>query len=828
MEILSNSKYENFFPENYKNQEYINTKEISTTPEIKKRSTSPLETSKKIINPYDLTDPKSKFLTSTFQPEILLQKSDLKYLPNYLNQAFDSIEGIYHYLSFDDKINSFLKNVIDTSHNVTLRLGSLIAIYLLLYNNKCNYSNIKELSNFCLNMLKNYQNYYELFLCIAIDILSLIDDKKVLNENINLISLFITDDNFPYLQDSTFNCLFRLGFPGIKILIDISSKYPKYQEYILNKLIETPNIIHLIIVKGLINELINKKSSIQKIHDSLLALNQLYWIVSGEENYEYIICNLYDDKRIDNFLISSVLRTSGLLGNKILLNLCKKHKDFSVRTSICKALSHRINYIKKFLKIKINFDRNEYLNNKNCLFKYHLTDNFPVCDENFNENNENYLEIFSEAFLASLNRINSKNYNNCCHPIMTLDGNCSNSIFSFKNLHLEKFNLQPLKSHYEEINKQSDFNYINFYKITNEFIKVLCSNLTDKNSFVKQSSVDALIKIGLPETQNSLKEILSILQNNNEHDENILSSLIKGLSTLNLTSNTIDIVNLIRYNFKKFNLNSKIIQSTLLLIPQIKNKCPNDILEYLKNALLTVHVDLISYAKAILFSGNEGELLLLNLFTTKTNLYKLISNIADSFKYIDPKSKNIDLIIESLIENRNSKSALVRKNILITINHLSKYIDISTYLINKNILDIYYSNLDDFDENISFICLEKLLENGSKAELMFIQGIRIEKNPKKRVMCAIGLGELGIQNIGTLLICFFEDKDNFVKENIEKILIEKFNNNHSFNKILTYYKKDDKIVQKNALLECIKDIIEKMSIDYLFRDFLQRLKDELS
>ena len=43
MEILSNSKYENFFPENYKNQEYINTKEISTTPEIKKRSTSPLK-----------------------------------------------------------------------------------------------------------------------------------------------------------------------------------------------------------------------------------------------------------------------------------------------------------------------------------------------------------------------------------------------------------------------------------------------------------------------------------------------------------------------------------------------------------------------------------------------------------------------------------------------------------------------------------------------------------------------------------------------------------------------------------------------------------------
>ena len=111
---------------------------------------------------------------------------------------------------------------------------------------------------------------------------------------------------------------------------------------------------------------------------------------------------------------------------------------------------------------------------------------------------------------------------------------------------------------------------------------------------------------------------------------------------------------------------------------------------------------------------------------------------------------------------------------------------------------------------------------------MFIQGLRLEKNAKLRVMCAIGLGELGVQNIGTLLISFFEDKDNFVKENIEKILLEKFNNNIAMNKILTYYKNDDKIVQRNALLECIKDIIQKMSVDYLFREFLEKLKMELS
>ena len=61
--------YENSFPENYTNENYINNKEISNIQEIIKRSISLLEANK--IS-YNLTEPKSKFLTSTFQPEILL------------------------------------------------------------------------------------------------------------------------------------------------------------------------------------------------------------------------------------------------------------------------------------------------------------------------------------------------------------------------------------------------------------------------------------------------------------------------------------------------------------------------------------------------------------------------------------------------------------------------------------------------------------------------------------------------------------------------------------------------------------------------------------
>ena len=64
--------YENSFLENYTNENYINNKEISNIQEIIKRSISLLESSKKIIYPYNLIESKSKFLTSTFQPEILL------------------------------------------------------------------------------------------------------------------------------------------------------------------------------------------------------------------------------------------------------------------------------------------------------------------------------------------------------------------------------------------------------------------------------------------------------------------------------------------------------------------------------------------------------------------------------------------------------------------------------------------------------------------------------------------------------------------------------------------------------------------------------------
>ena len=804
--------------------------DINTNLSIKnenKNNVTFYTTGNKIINPYELIEVKANIITPHIYPETLLQKSDINYLSNYLNDAFEVYEGVYHYLNYQDKIEFFIKIILDEkNYSPHLRLGSLIAIYNLLNNNNCNYNNIKKLIDICLQIIINFQNYYEFYLCICLDILSLINDKEILLNNIDLISLFLTDDNFPYLQESSFNCIFHLGNIGIKTLIEISKNYPKYQEFILTKLIETPHIQNIIVVKELLNELKMNKS-FQIITDALLALNQLYWIVSGQENYQYKIAELYEDEKIDKFLISSVLRTSGKKGNELLTNLLKNHPNFSVRSSICKVFNKRIFYLDKFLNIKLNFNRQKNINNNpNLFFKYHFSDSLPVCDERYDKiNNKNYLEIYSEAFLAGLNRFQEKNFYINSDPILTNEGKTINSIFSYDRL-MEINNLEnffPLKNHLNDIKQKNNIDFINQYKITPEIINSLCNALIDKVYIVRDNAGKTLTKIGYPETQNAIKPILNIIMTSKEKDEKIYSNLFKILSSLNLQNYLDEIIELIRNNFNKYSNNQKIIQSTLLLIPHLKNNCPEDILDYLEKFLLLSHVDLISFAKSLIFAGINGENKLINLFNTKKNNYKLISNIANAFSYCEVDSPNIDLIIEILLNERNSKSALVRKNILLTLINLSKYEYISTYLINKNILDIYYNSLNDFDEQIAFICMKQLISFGAKGELLFIQGILNDKNNKKRIMCALGLTEMGIQNLSTLLIAYYEEKEKNVKENIENLILDKYNNDKGLKQIINFYKNKENIHKKNSLIQHIKHLDNSMVLNLKFKKFLNNI-----
>ena len=96
-----------------------------------------------IKNPYDMLFDKHCPKTITFHnkqptsndnnkpssfPPPTLQHSSL--LSN-LNEAFDKIEGIIHYLSLPEKIEAFIQLVQNSTYSQSTRLGGLIVIYLL-------------------------------------------------------------------------------------------------------------------------------------------------------------------------------------------------------------------------------------------------------------------------------------------------------------------------------------------------------------------------------------------------------------------------------------------------------------------------------------------------------------------------------------------------------------------------------------------------------------------------------------------------------------------------------------------------------------------------
>jgi len=56
--------------------------------------------------------------------------------------------------------------------------------------------------------------------------------------------MFITDFDYPKLQNSAFNCLIKLEQDGIKLLVDLAIKdQSDLQKYILQKMINIPHII---------------------------------------------------------------------------------------------------------------------------------------------------------------------------------------------------------------------------------------------------------------------------------------------------------------------------------------------------------------------------------------------------------------------------------------------------------------------------------------------------------------------------------------------------------------------------------------------------------
>ena len=95
-------------------------------------------------------------------------------------------------------------------------------------------------------------------------------------------------------------------------------------------------------------------------------------------------------------------------------------------------------------------------------------------------------------------------------------------------------------------------------------------------------------------------------------------------------------------------------------------------------------------------------------------------------------------------------------------------------LCNKNILDIYYKKLCDFDEQIGLICLNNLIAFGAKGELLLIQGALHDKNTKTRLLCGKGLVKMGVHNFNTLLIVLIKEKDENVRDELCEMILRKY------------------------------------------------------
>ncbi len=597
----------------------------------------------------------------------------LNLLPSYVNEAFDAIEGVFHYLSTTEKIELLIKNTFDASKPTTCQLGSVILIYL--YINK--HTEIVQemepsLLNLCVMILRNYTKYNELFLIAALDIISYINNVDFIIANTDLITLFLTDINYPVLQESAFNCLFHCGYKGISLLINVANKYPAYQQFILTKLLDTPHIQHIIIVRELINEFYTKDS--KRINFALAALNRLYWIVHGEDNIEFAISELFNNQKINKNLIASTLRTSGVLGTKMISGLARNHKDFSVRSAICKALGHVLTAEKiKLIEIKLLNEKAEFNPRKSALLRYKGSD-IPVCSSEFDNDKtcEGYIEVNADEFLASLNRMLTLEYNHS-NPILNRKQQTINSIFSYSNMHIDECASQfyPLSTHIDEIRNKEELSQ-EIYTITPEIINAFTYCVKDKQPLARISAITSLGQLAsyYPSTQFIQKSLTVLLsQIKVEKDNNVLSSLLTSISFFDLSSHIQEINQLIFYYLQSSN--QLLVQSSLCLIPQLRN-CLNDAsIEKLKQYVISKEVNKIKYARALLLSGDKGENILIHLMDKDD--YKLQTSIAGAFAYTKKDSSNIDFIIEALLKKKNSPSQLVRKSVIDTLKILSEY-----------------------------------------------------------------------------------------------------------------------------------------------------------
>ena len=861
-----NSSNNSFYKNNLKNS---NKNRLSdTTSNKSKKSKNPNENLNSLKKQNIKKQSSNLSLNNTNESKIKYEEDSLNYITDITVDNYKYLTALNETLNFIENneiniLNNITENLekileITLDENKNIRLGALIILYLVL---KKNFNEIKDEEKLIIlkqiiSLLQTYEKQDELFLLSCLEICSLFGQNDILIDNLGIICMFLTDFNFPKLQRASFNCLMSIGFIGIKTLIELASKDEQdYQLYILNQLIHTPHIQRIILISAIFNELYSNDYKSRNI--ALSAINRLNILLNDEDSLQKLN-DLFNEPKINCQFIASILRNKE--GEKYLLYQLKNNKNPNIRAAICSVLCYRLP--KKYIPIKIKLDTNETSNiNLNIPGKFYTyygkitpiivppTKNLEEIleneefnlDENYpdeilkilgivNETSEDILVISSRDLLAALQRMIQIQYEHNNPQLVFDENNLFNSLDHLKiynnpednkelELVIKYISIFNIEKENNPLNSQTDISEYfenKFEYISEDIIKSLGKALSDFSPKVRESAAMSLGVIGLPE---SVIAIDYMIQNLNDDDVNVKSKIIWSIGRISQLIENSVIPNI----FITLQSNMwKVKKASLYALSQFGDRCDKNIIPYLINLLKESAINKQLIAETIVKLGIEGENALLLLMSSESdNNYKLKSAIIKGYAYTDIHSPNIDFILESIFKQCNNEFSLVRKSCIFTIHELAeKAQENITYLKKKNIIPFYYEKLKDKDINIQGYAINCIKNLGAEGELIFIEGFMKDKNYLIRINCGLGLADIGIQNMRTLLLGL-QDKNQNVRNTIEKVIIVKM----PISDVVEYF---NNINQLDSLKITVKDLLEKKQfLQVVTVGYLEKLMDAI-
>jgi HEAT repeat protein len=268
----------------------------------------------------------------------------------------------------------------------------------------------------------------------------------------------------------------------------------------------------------------------------------------------------------------------------------------------------------------------------------------------------------------------------------------------------------------------------------------------------------------------------------------------------------------------------KVKKASLYTLGQLGSRTANEALPYLIKLLKESPINKQTIAETIVKLGLEGESVLLKLMAQESDAnYKLKAAIVRAFAFADINSTNIDFIIECVFRQGKNSNSLVRKAAIFAVKVLcEKAEEKSTYLKKKNVIPFYYDKLKDKESTIQQYAINCIKALGPQGELIFIEGLVNDPNPVIRANCAIGLGEIGVHTIRTLLVGLHDEEEG-VRTTVEKVIVTQMN----IADVVNYFAENEG-GQLSSLKIAIKDLIENnYPLSMFAKNYLNQLIEEI-